>query len=54
VLIAGPCGTGKSYLAQSLGQAAARQGYDVLFITQTQLMASLRTAQAMSTYERRL
>jgi DNA replication protein DnaC len=38
VLIAGPCGTGKSHLAQSLGHAAARQGYDVLFITQTQLM----------------
>lgn len=54
VLIAGPCGTGKSHLAQSLGHAAARQGYDVLFITQTQLMASLRTAQAMGTYERRL
>ena len=35
VLIAGPCGTGKSHLAQSLGYAAARQGYDVLFITQT-------------------
>lgn len=54
MLIAGPCGTGKSHLAQSLGHAASRQGYDVLFITQTQLMASLRTAQAMSTYERRL
>jgi len=54
VLIAGLCGTGKSHLAQSLGHAAARQGYDVLFITQTQLMTSLRTAQAMGTHERRL
>jgi DNA replication protein DnaC len=54
VLIAGPCGTGKSHLAQALGHAAARQGYDVLFITQTQLMNSLRTAQAMGTYERRM
>jgi DNA replication protein DnaC len=53
VLIAGPCGTGKSHLAQALGHAAARQGYDVLFITQTQLMNSLRTAQAMGNYERR-
>lgn len=53
VIIAGPCGTGKSHLAQALGHAAARQGYDVLFITQTQLMNSLRTAQAMGTYERR-
>ncbi|MDZ4396483.1 IS21-like element helper ATPase IstB [Hydrogenophaga sp.] len=53
VIIAGPCGTGKSHLAQALGHAAARQGHDVLFITQTQLMNSLRTAQAMGTYERR-
>ena len=54
VLIAGPCGTGKSHLAQALGHAAARQGHDVLFITQTQLMNSLRTAKAMGNYERRL
>jgi DNA replication protein DnaC len=53
VIIAGPCGTGKSHLAQALGHAAARQGHDVLFITQTQLMNSLRTAQAMGTYARR-
>lgn len=53
VLIAGHCGTGKSHLAQALGHAVARQGYDVLFNTQTQLMNSLRTAQAMGTYERR-
>jgi DNA replication protein DnaC len=53
VLIAGPCGTGKSHLAQALGHAAARQGHDVLFITQTQLMNSLRQARATGTYERR-
>jgi chromosomal replication initiation ATPase DnaA len=35
-LIAGPCGTGKSHLAQALGHAAARQGRDVLFTTQSQ------------------
>lgn len=53
VLIAGPCGTGKSHLAQALGHAAARQGYDVLFATQTQLLGSLRSARATGTYERR-
>lgn len=53
VLIAGPCGTGKSHMAQALGHAAARQGHDVLFITQTQLMSSLRQAQATGSYERR-
>lgn len=53
VLIAGPCGTGKSHLAQALGHAAARQGHDVLFTTQSQLMASLRSASAVGNYERR-
>ncbi|MBC8007147.1 MAG: ATP-binding protein [Prolixibacteraceae bacterium] len=53
VLIAGPCGTGKSHMAQALGHAAARQGHDVLFITQTQLMNSFRQARATGTYERR-
>jgi len=49
VLIAGPCGTGKSHLAQALGHAAARQGHDVLFSTQSQLLASLRSAAAVGT-----
>jgi DNA replication protein DnaC len=53
VLIAGPCGTGKSHLAQALGHAAARQGHDVLFSTQSQLLASLRSAAAVGTYDRR-
>jgi len=53
VLIAGPCGTGKSHLAQAIGHLAARQGHDVLFTTQTQLLASLRSAQAVGTYDRR-
>ena len=53
VLIAGRTGTGKSHLAQALGHAAARQGHDVLFITQTQLLNSLRTAHATGTYARR-
>lgn len=46
VLIAGPCGTGKSHLAQALGHCAVRQGYDVLFTTQTQLLGSARTLPA--------
>jgi len=53
VLIAGPCGTGKSHLAQALGHIAARQGHDVLFITQSQILTSLRNAQAVGNYERR-
>ncbi len=50
---AGPCGTGKSHLAQALGHAAARQGHDVLFMTQTRLLGALRNAQAVGSYERR-
>ena len=53
VLIAGPCGTGKSHLAQALGHAAARQGHDVLFTTQSQLLTSLRSASAVGNYDRR-
>jgi DNA replication protein DnaC len=54
VLIVGPCGTGKSHLAQALGHCAARQGHDVLFISQTQLLGSLNAARAVGTYERKL
>lgn len=53
VLIVGPCGTGKSHLAQAIGHCAARQGHDVLFTTQTQLLNSLRQAQAIGSFERR-
>jgi DNA replication protein DnaC len=53
VLIAGPCGTGKSHLAQALGHSAVRQGHDVLFTTQSQLLGSLHAARATGTFERR-
>jgi DNA replication protein DnaC len=53
VLIAGPCGTGKSHLAQALGRSAVRKGYDVLFTTQSQLAAQLHAARATDSYERR-
>ncbi len=54
VLIVGPCGTGKSHLAQALGHCAVRQGVDVLFSTCAQLTASLNAARATATYERKL
>jgi DNA replication protein DnaC len=53
VLIAGPCGTGKSHLAQALGHIGVRLGHDVLFTTQTQLLGSLNAARATGTFERR-
>jgi DNA replication protein DnaC len=54
VLIVGPCGTGKSHLAQALGHCAVRQGIDVVFTTCAYLTQSLNAARATGTYERRL
>ena len=54
VLIVGPCGTGKSHLAQALGHCAVRQAVDVLFTTQAQLSASLTAARAIGAFERKL
>ena len=53
ILIAGPCGTGKSQLAQALGHCAVRQGHDVMFTTQTQSLGSLHSARAIGSFERR-
>jgi len=53
LLIAGPCGTGKSHIAQALGHCAVRHGYDVLFTTQTKLLGNLHAARAINAYERR-
>ena len=52
VLIAGPCGTGKSHIAQALGHYAIRQGIDVSFTTQTKLLLKLHAAKATHTYAR--
>lgn len=54
VLIAGPCGTGKSHLAQALGHSALRLGYDVLFLSQTKMSGQLNIARAINTYDRRM
>lgn len=53
VLIAGPCGTGKSHLAQALGHCAVRAGVDVIFGSQSQLLGSLHVARAGGVFERR-
>jgi DNA replication protein DnaC/transposase len=54
VLIVGPCGTGKSHLAQALGHCAVRQGVDVVFTTCASLTQSLNAARATAAYERKL
>ena len=53
VLMVGQIGVGKSHLAQALGHCAARQGRDVLFITQTDRLKKLHAARATGLYERK-
>jgi DNA replication protein DnaC len=53
LLIAGPCGTGKSHIAQAIAHCAVRHGYDVLFTTQAKLLGNLHAARATNTFERR-
>ena len=43
VLIAGPCGTGKSHIAQALGHEAVRQDNDVIFTSQRRLLRRFQT-----------
>ena len=52
VFIVGPCGTGKSHIAQALGHAAVRTGHDVLFTTQSKMLSQLNAARAINTYDR--
>lgn len=53
VLIVGPCGTGKSHIAQAIGHQAIREGMDVLMITQSKLLNDLQAAKAMSSFNRK-
>ncbi|HOY69206.1 MAG TPA: IS21-like element helper ATPase IstB [Candidatus Ozemobacteraceae bacterium] len=54
VVIVGPCGTGKSHIAQALANLAARKGYDVLFTNQTRLFGTLQEARLTNTFDRKL
>jgi DNA replication protein DnaC len=53
ILIAGPCGTGKSHLAQALGHCAIRRGHDVAFLSLTRMLQQLQAARAVGGFERR-
>ena len=48
ILITGPTGTGKSFLASALGQQACQQGFKVLYANATRLFAQLKMAKADS------
>ena len=52
VFVVGPCGTGKSHIAQALGHCAIRAGYDVLFTTVSRMLGQLNAARAVNGYDR--
>lgn len=52
VFIVGPCGTGKSHLAQALGHSAIRKGYSVLFTSASKMLGQLNAARAVNGFER--
>ena len=51
-LIVGPCGTGKSHIAQALGHCAIRNGYNVLFTTVSKMLVQLNAARANNGFDR--
>jgi len=54
VLVTGPTGVGKSYLASAIGQAACRKGLRVLYRRVPRLFEDLGLAKAEGTYSRAL
>ena len=52
ILITGPTGVGKSYLACALGQKACRMGYRVFYQRLTRLLAELEIARGDGRYPR--
>ena len=54
VILTGPSGVGKSYLAQALGHHACRSGHSVQYLRLPTLLAHFVQARAQGTYERLL
>jgi DNA replication protein DnaC len=52
VFVIGPCGTGKSHLAQALGHSAIRNGHSVLFNSASRMLNQLNAARATNSYDR--
>ena len=54
VIIEGPCGTGKTHIAQAIGHCAVQSGFDVICTTQSKLADMLQAAKALNQYPRTL
>jgi DNA replication protein DnaC len=54
ILIVGPCGTGKSHIAQAIAHCVIRRGIDVLWMPQSKLFSELQTARALGRYEKKM
>ena len=54
LLVVGPTGCGKTWLACALGNAACRQGMSVLYLRATRLLDDLRIAHADGSYNKKL
>ena len=54
LLITGPTGVGKSFLACALAQKACREGYSVEYVRTSRLLGELTAARGDGTYARRL
>jgi len=54
LLITGPCGSGKTYLACALGHNACLQGYSVRYYRLSRLLLELTQAKADGSYQKQL
>jgi len=52
LLITGPCGSGKTYLACAIGHNACLQGYSVRYYRVSRLMRALTQAKADGSYQK--
>ena len=52
LLITGPTGAGKSYLASAIGHQACMQGYKVLYLNTAKLFAQLKMSKADGSYHK--
>lgn len=54
LLITGPCGSGKTYLACAIGHQACLQGYSVRYYRLSRLLLALTQAKADGSYQKQL